>query len=197
MSGKTGTQTAEGGGSEGADTKTGTPPSTPATSTKFETFDAFYDTQPEEVRTLIDGHVSGLKNAHERTKEERNELRTQIAEFKKAGSPEELKAQAEAAEKRSRELERSTRFYESDLAKKLSNPKLALGIARQENLINDDGTLRDAAKFEAEYPELFAKAKTPANAHRPGEGTQTDTRAPAQSMDDLIRQAAGRQIAST
>lgn len=175
----------------------GTPNPTPSASS-FGDFDAFYKALPEDHRKLVDDHVSGLKSAHERVKTERTELKGQIAELQKTADPE-LKSKFEGLQSTLAAQEARTRFYESPAAVRFRNPVSAYATAHAGGYLNDDGSLKDSAKFEETFPELFRTPDKPPE-HNPGTGrTAPDGGQPpstASTMDNAIRTAAGRTVST-
>lgn len=174
----------------------GTQTTPPSTTPAFESFEAFYKAQPENIRGLIDGEVAGLKSALERVKEERTQFKGQISELQKAaeGAPE-LKQQLDKVQADLSSQARKSRFYEQEFAGRFRNPVSAYATASSiDGAMNDDGTLRDPKAFEEKFPELFRTPEKPPR-HDPGRGTtpaETAAQSPAQGMDAAIRAATGR-----
>lgn len=184
--GKTGDAGTADGGDKGAAGST-----TPAT---FENFEAFHKGQSDENRGLIDDHVAGLKSALERKKADISELKTSITKLTADADPE-LKGKFESLQTTLIGQEKRTKFYEQGIAGRFRNPVSAYATAQAMDVINDDGTLRDAAAFEKSCPELFRAVDKLPGDHNPGRGSGGGEGAPsggAATMDDAIRRATGR-----
>ena len=151
------------------------------------TFESWIEAQPEDIKTLVTTHTSGLKSALDSERENRKTLEKQLRDLAKkaeAGS-EYQKTLTEQADKL-QTLERQGSFYDKAHSAGVRNLKLAYLAAEQAELVSDKGDC-DFAKLKTQYPELFLVAP-PANA-----GAGTNTQPPTFNMDALIRRAAGRQ----
>jgi len=122
--------------------------------------------------------------AHYRT--ERNDLAKQIADLsKKAEKGSELEKNLAEINGKFANLEIQSKFYDKAHAVGVSDLKLAYLAAKEAGLVNDKGDC-DFVKLKAAHPALFAAAPK-GNA---GDGTGTDGK--PFSMNELIRQKAGR-----
>lgn len=149
------------------------------------TFDAWYQKLPENHRTLVDGHVSPLRNALERQKAANAELKERLSATL---ASKETDAAAKVAEFQAKleESNRQTTFYESAVGAGIKNLSLAYMAAKQDGLIKADGTI-DAVAMKTKHPELFSVSTPPADA---GSGTSSSTPAPT-SFNSALRQAFG------
>jgi uncharacterized protein YigA (DUF484 family) len=152
-----------------------------------ETFEAFIEAQPENVKQLYTAHTGGLKTALETERTTRKELEKQLRELSKQaeqGSAAQ-KSLAETADKLSA-LEKQTTFFDKAHAARVRNLKLAYMAAQQTGLIDDKGEC-DFSKLKAQFPELFLSAPSANAGEGNGEAPKIGT------MNDAIRRAAGRQ----
>lgn len=153
-------------------------------------YDTWLAAQPEEVRTLLDGHVRGLKTTLDGERTSRKEMEKQLKDL--AGKAE----KGSEAEKRLTELangmeeaDRKAGFYEQAHSAGVSNLKLAYLVAVQDDLIGKSGRV-DFETMKKQYPELFGGNAKPAGNAGAGAGGGTPT---GKSMNDFIRTAAGRR----
>ena len=155
------------------------------------TFEGWLEGQDEQVRGLIDGHVSGLKSALQSERDQRKDFEKQLKDAVsqvEAGSEArkkldtltgQLEAQAQQAD-----------FYEAAHAAGVANLRLAwMAVQQDESLVDRHGRA-DMARLKEHYPELFPSPKSPAG--NAGTGTQTPPQG-ARGMNDFIRQASGRR----
>jgi len=154
-------------------------------------YESWIKEQPEPVKTLLDGHVRGLKSALDSERESRKDLDKQVREL--AGKAE----KGSDAEKKLTELanqiseaDQRTDFYEDAHRSGVTNLKLAYLVAKQENLFDRKGRV-DFEGLKKEYPELFG-SKAKAAEGNAGNGTNNGQPA-SRSMNDFIRAAAGRK----
>ncbi len=149
------------------------------------TFDAWQSSQPDDVRGLIDSHVSGLKNALTEERNQRKELSRKLKEA--SGQMEAGSAARASLETMTANLDEATQradFYAAAAAAGVKNLKLAYIAAKTDNLLDDLGGLKTV------YPEMFASSRPPAG--NAGSGAGQDG-APSKSMNNFIRAAAGRR----
>lgn len=149
-------------------------------------FEKWIGSQDEEVKGLLDSHTKGLKTALDAERETRKSFEKQIRE---------LAAKAEKgseAEKQlsdlSAQLELSNRrasFAESASREGVTNPKALFTLAAAGDFFDKKGEV-DFASLKKEYPEFFKQPIPQGNA---GEGQ--NSQAPVNSMNDIIRRAAG------
>lgn len=164
---------------------------TPASSTEsVGSFDGWLAEQPETVQTLIASHTSGLKSALESERSERKntarQLRDALAQAEKGSALEkslqEITGRAEQAERRAAFFEDAAR---PDVG--CTNARAAYLVATAEDLFTRTGE-PDWARIKAAAPELFGRRVATGNAGS-GQGVPP---APALTMNDYIRRAAGR-----
>ena len=155
------------------------------------TFESWIEGQDEQVRGLIDGHVSGLRSALKSERDQRRDFEKQLREAVgqvEAGSEArkkldtltgQLETQAQQAD-----------FYEAAHAAGVANLRLAwMAVQNDESVLDRRGNV-DMARLKEKYPELFPSPK--AAAGNAGAGTQTTPQG-AKGMNDFIRQASGRR----
>lgn len=159
-----------------------TPPALP------QSFDDWLKGQDEGMRKLADEHVKGLKSALETERSQRKDFERQLRE---AAS----KLEKDSTERKNLEelagrlqgLERQTAFFDAAHGAGVTNLRLAWLAAQEAELVDDRGRA-DFGKLKERFPELFrTAAPPPGNA---GAGTQQPPS--RQTMNDLIRRAAGR-----
>lgn len=150
------------------------------------TWDAWLNTQPEQVKTLYASHVTGLQNAVRATRQERDELAKQIKDLlpnvEKGSKAEaalmDLQGRLEAAERKNAFLEESAK---PEIG--CRNPKAAYALAMADGLFTRNGS-PDWTAIKAAAPELFGAPSVNANA-----GVGTGNPPPAKiTMNDFIRQ---------
>lgn len=150
-------------------------------------FDQWIEKQDEGVRTMLDGHVKGLKSALETERENRKSFEKQVKELaqrvEKGSEAEkrlnELSAQIELDQQR-------MAFYEDAQKQGISNLKAAFTLAQTDQLFDRKGNA-DFDKLKSAYPELFKKPVPAGNAGEGAEGQPATF-----SMNDAIRRMAGR-----
>lgn len=164
---------------------------TPAT-TPNGTFEEWFESQPENVKSLISDHEKGLKSALCAERDNTKALSKQISDLQGAAEEgSELKKQLGALQARLTESERHASFIDGAAAAGCSNAKAAYKLAKaDEELWKRDGSPDwDAIKETA--PEFFRKqTATSGNA---GSGTSTDPNAGGKMhpMDELMRRSIG------
>jgi hypothetical protein len=161
--------------------------------TTYETFDAFLDAQPDEVKALIDGHTKGLKSALETERGERKRFEKDLRDAaKKLEKGSDERQNLEGLADRLNKEQRRADFFDLAHNAGVTNLRLAWIAAQEAELIPDTVSRTDFDKIKERFPELFAakeKPKTPkANA---GDGTGTEQK-PAGGMNAFIRAASGR-----
>lgn len=152
-------------------------------------YDAWLSSQPDEVKTLLDGHTKGLKSALDSEREARKNLEKQARDLAgKAEKGSEAEKQLTELANTIAESDRRGDFYEAAHAAGVSNLKLAYTVAVQDEMFDKRGNV-DFEALKKVYPELFGGRKAPdGNA---GNGTGNNKPA-GKSMNDFIRTAAGR-----
>jgi len=151
------------------------------------TFESWISKQPDDVKALIEGHVGGLKSAHERQKEETKSLKSEIDQIKRSKDLD-ADQKVKAIEEKLNEAERKAAFHES-LPSDCTNRRLAYLAAQDIDAIRKDGTV-DVERLRKECPELFGGQRGKVPSGKPGAGTGTP---PPSTMDvnAAIRGAAG------
>lgn len=157
------------------------------------TFDAWYESQDETTRGILDGHTKGLKSALESERAQRSELAKQLREvsgkLEKGSAAEKAVADLQAQlEAKSREAD----FIASAIHPEVgcSNPKLAYMLASAEGMFDRKGA-PDWAAIKAAAPELFQSTTV---LMRPGSADAGAGRGQLRppDMNSIIRRAAGR-----
>lgn len=161
-----------------------------ADGTTNETFDAFMAKQPENVRKLYDGHITGLKNTVDATRKERDDFSKQIKDLlpkvEKGSEAEktilDLQAKQLVSDKRAN-------FMDEAIKPEIgcSNLKAAWALAVADDLFDKRGN-PDWAALKLAAPELFRGKKSPDGDGGNGSRGNNNTTV---SMDDRIRLAAG------
>lgn len=153
-------------------------------------FDTWIGGQPEEVKTLLDGHEKGLKTALEGEREARKSLEKQLKELVgKAEKGSELEKQLNELISKQATAEAQATFYEDAHAAGITNLKLAWIVAGSDGFIDSRGRV-NFGDMKTKYPELFGQAKAaPKGNAGSGAGSETPGN---KSMNDFIRKSAGR-----
>ena len=172
----------------------GAPQDTPPVSGKpLASWDDFLSGQPTEVKTLFDGHISGLKSALQSERDQRETLARQVkdlAKTQKDGS--EARTALDDISKKLEAAELQASFYEEAVRPEIGCSNLRLEyLALQSGDFVKRGKV-DWAGLKEAYPELFAKAEQRTPPGRAGNGTGAPS-APPIDMNAMIRRAAGRQ----
>jgi hypothetical protein len=153
-----------------------------------QSFEEWLKGQDETVRTLASEHVKGLKGALDSERAQRKDFEKQLRDA--AGKLEKDSTERKGLEDlagKLQGLERQTAFFDAAHGAGVTNLRLAWLAAQEAELVDDRGRA-DFGKLKERFPELFrAPAPPPGNA---GAGTQTPPS--RQTMNDLIRRAAGR-----
>lgn len=151
------------------------------------TYDTWLASQSADVKSLVDGHIGGLKTAlqseRERNKTLEKDLRDAASKAEKGSESE--KRLTELANE-AQEAGRKTAFYENAVAAGVTNLKLAYMAAKNDDLFRRDGSA-DFDAIKKGYPELFG-ARVSSNNGGSGTGGTAPT---STSMDDIIRGRAG------
>lgn len=178
-----------GGGTPPANNPPATPPAGQTTPPADLTYDGWYQAQPENVRTMLERHTSGLRSALESERGSRKDLERQLRDLaKKAEAGSETQTQLTQMADRVSEADRKTDFYEAAHAAGVTNLKLAYVVVVQDELFGKNGTVNFAA-MKQQYPELFGGGRPPAgNAGAGGDGAPQ-----GRSMNDFIRASSGRR----
>lgn len=150
--------------------------------------------QSDDIKTLIDGHTTGLKSALQSERGTRSQLERQLRDMQaKAEKGSDLERQL--GEINSQLAQENTRgeFYEAAHAAGATNLRAAYLLAKADGLIDEKGKFR-MDDIKARYPEFFAPPKVPTPSGHAGSGTGQP--APALSgnaaANHFIRSMAGR-----
>lgn len=177
-----------GAGTGGAAPPTGTPGATPATPPPA-TFDEWLAGQDEHSKGLVTARLQSVEGALRAQRGERDNLAKQIKELSaKAEKGSETERQLQAISAQLEDANQRADFYKDATKPEIgcSNAELAYIAAKAAGAIDQKGRVNwDALKTA--YPELFQKKIPAAGA---GAGTQNPPQ--ATTMNDFIRQAAGR-----
>jgi len=154
-------------------------------------YDDWIKEQPDEVKTLLEGNVSGLKSALKSERDLRADLERDLKDLTNTleGEP---KAKAEELLGEYAKATEKVGFYDDALQAGVVNPALAYHIVVSEKRIDRRGRV-NFTELEADYPDLFTKkARRPNVPSGAGEGGNAGT--PQNEGDPLgnaIRKAAG------
>ncbi len=176
-------------GADGS-TATGADGAQDAAGTSAE-FDSWMAQQSEDVRKkILDWHesqVKPLKNAHERGKAERAELKAELERIRKDKSLD-AEQKAAAIQEQLDKASRKAAFYEA-LPPEITDRSAAMVLAEHDGLIRSDGSC-DFAKLKELHPALFTvPPNTPGFA---GAGTGQKPK-PAKDMNAWMRRSLMRQ----
>lgn len=164
---------------------------TPPANTKPPTFDAVYNTLPQDQRTVLDGHISGLRTALKDERDGRKALEKQLRDLsKQAEEGSAIKTQLTAmAEEQATTAAKAT-FFETAHDAKVKNLRLAWLAAIDYKLVDVRTGEADFDKLRKMTPELF-EVKTPPQGNA-GAGAKQTGMDSQKTMNDFIRTASGR-----
>lgn len=152
------------------------------------TFDSWFNGQDEQIKTLINDHISGLKSTVASERNERKKLASQLRELSgKLEGNEAAQAQLATINTQLESMNLQTSFYEVAHEAGVADLRAAYLIAQDRSLIDKKGNI-DMDGLKAAAPYLFRKPITAGNA---GNGTGKEPPR-ATGMNDFIRAAAGR-----
>ena len=155
------------------------------------TFEDWFANQPDDVKSLITAHESGLKSALKAERDSTKNLSKQLTQLQGvAEKGSDLQKQLEAMQARLSESERHTAFIDGASSAGCTNPKAAYKLAKaDEDLWRKDGT-PDWQAIKETAPEFFQKVKANGSA---GSGTDKDPNAGSKQhpMDTRMRQMLG------
>ena len=158
---------------------------------EMPTFETWVADQGDDVQSLIDDHVAGLKSALKAERDQRKtiekQLRDAAGELEKGSKARE---QLDTIATDLSALERQTAFYESAHGAGISNLRLAWVVVGNDDSLTDASGAVDMKRLRESYPELFATAKNVAG--NAGDGTGGKQATSTKSMNDFIRRSAGR-----
>lgn len=154
-------------------------------------FDSWMAQQSEDVRKkILDWHesqIKPLKNAHERGKAERAELKAELERIRKDKSLD-AEQKVTAIQEQLDKASRKAAFYET-LPPEITDRTAAMVLAEHDGLIRSDGSC-DFARLKELHPALFTvPPNTPGFA---GRGTDHKPK-PANDMNAWMRRSLGRQ----
>lgn len=153
-------------------------------------YETWVKDQPEEIRTMLEGHTRGLRSALDGEREARKALEKQVRDLAgKAEKGSEAEKQLTQLADQMVEADRRADFYEAAHAAGVSNLKLAYTVAMQDEMFDRRGNV-NFEEMKKAYPELFGGA-TRKPAGNAGDGTN-DNNPAKKSMNEFIRAAAGR-----
>jgi hypothetical protein len=154
------------------------------------TWETWHGGLPDDQKGLIENHVSGLKSALDGERATRRDLERQVRDLaSKAQAGSEAQTQLTQLADQLKAGEKQTAFYETAHASGVKNLRLAWIAAQSDaKYFKGNGSL-DIDAFKSDYPELFGTQQVP-----PGNGGNGNGQGGggAVSMDQIIRQAAGR-----
>lgn len=154
------------------------------------TFETWFESQPADVKSLVDSHTNGLKSALDSERQQRKDFEKKLRDAAKKleeGS-ESRKAIEDMAGKLS-SLEQQADFYDAAHQAGATNLRLAFLAAQESGLLDPETGKVDFGDLKKQFPELFGtRTAPPGNA-----GTGTQDQPTARSMNDFIRTAAGRR----
>ncbi len=152
------------------------------------TFDSWITSQDEQVKTLVNGHITGLKSALDSEREARKSFETQLRDAaKKAEKGSESEQRLTQMADQLAGAERQAKFYELANAAGVTNLRLAWIAAQEAKLIDGQGNV-NIETMKGQFPELFKGPPAPKGNAGSGAG-QVGSAAP--NMNTFIRQAAG------
>lgn len=159
--------------------------------------DAWIDSQPEELRPLIeqfkDHHVTAVQRALEAERAEKKTLARQIKDLSaKATGSSDLEKQIQDLSSKADASTLRADFYE-EAAKRSINPArfgAAFKVAQVDGLISDKGRI-DWDGLKDAYPEFYVSAEKKAATSSGASNGRTETAKKKTSMNDLIRGARG------
>lgn len=153
------------------------------------TFDSWLKDQPDEVKGLIEDHAHGLRTALENERAQRKTLEKQLKDAaKKFDKDSEERKSLDKISADLAEANRKTDFYDAAHKAGVTNLKLAWLAVVADELIDEKGAI-DFDELRKSHPQLFA-SKAPIQPINAGSGANGG--APKQTMNQLIRSAAGR-----
>lgn len=151
-------------------------------------FNQWLETQPDNVRSLIDGHIKGLTTALSSEREARKTFEKQVRDLAtKAELGSEAQKQLTAMAERIQAAEQQQAFYDEAHTQGVSNLKLAYMAATADGLLDARGHV-NWEQLKKSYPQLFGATGGPPRGNA-GAGTQNPSS--AANMNTIIRRAAG------
>lgn len=156
------------------------------------TYDTWHEALTDDVKSLLDTHVTGLKTALTSERDQRKTLATELRDATaKLEEGSDARKALETMTGKFEALEQRAQFYEDAGKPEIGcpSPKLAYLAAKEGDFFDGRGNV-NWTKLKENYPELFVKPKlAPADA---GAGVGQTASAKAGGMNAYIRAAAGR-----
>lgn len=153
-------------------------------------FSKWIESQADDIKVLVSGHIQGLKTALDSERESRKTFEKQLRDLApkvEAGS--EAQKQLTAMADQVGALERRQSFYDDAHSQGVSNLKLAYLAASDAGLIDDRGRV-NWEQLKKSFPQLFGAVGGPPKGNA-GDGTNNPPGGKA-SMNTIIRHAAGQ-----
>lgn len=155
------------------------------------TFEAWLKEQPDDVKSLLDGHTTGLKSALESEREQRKTFEKQLRDAaKKLEEGSDARKSVEEMAGQLATLQQQSAFYDAAHAAGVSNLKLAFIAAQQADLFDKKGQV-NFDEMKKQFPELFAAGAAKPPPSNGGQGTRSPMPG-GKDMNAYIRKAAGR-----
>ena len=155
------------------------------------TFESWFESQPDDVKSLISEHEKGLKSALNAERDNTKALSRQISDLQGAAEKgSELEKQLTTLQAKLTESERHANFIDGAASAGCTNAKAAYKLAKaDEDLWRRDGS-PDWAAIKETAPEFFRKNQSSGN---PGSGTDKDPNAGSKMhpMDEIMRRSIG------
>ena len=158
------------------------------------TFDDWFTTQPDDVKTLINARMTTLHNTVKAVRDERDDFHSQLQNaVKKLKDDTVEKQEFERLMVQYEETKRKQTFLEEAISNQCTNPKAAYAVASADDLFDKKGN-PDWAKIKQAAPEFFTQKRRPLpRRNTAGEGN--DTEQPShEGMNSWIRREAGRGV---
>ena len=152
------------------------------------TFEEWFNTQPDDVKTLISNYENGLKSALKSERENTKALSKQISDLQGAADKgSDLQKQLADLQSKLTESERYSSFMDGATGAGCSNPKAAYRIAKaDDDMWKRDGS-PDWEAIKETAPELFGTKRGKGGAGN-GRNEDPDGGAKMHAMDRAIRQ---------
>ncbi len=156
------------------------------------TYDDWFKGQPKDVQEMLNGHEHGMKSALETERGDRKQLEKDLRDAASKAEGAEKEAYTKFADQLA-EANTKADFFADAHAAGVDDVRLAWAAIREYDLTDRAGR-PDLAALKEKCPGLFRETKPvkpPVRTHGgAGTGGKQTT---AKSMDDVIRQSAGRQ----
>lgn len=156
-----------------------------------ESFEAWLEAQPEEVRALYDAHIQRLKGALNSEREMRSRLEKQLKRIAKGEEiPDAVRQQIEELTTKLSAASRRAAFMAKATEHGAMYPDLLYAAVAEK--LQDDADLSDPTLWEGlrkKYPPLFRPASGVVSNGDAGAGGD-EPPAPKKSFDDVIRKLA-------